>query len=273
MTSALRAVLGTVSLLSGLAHAAPVALVQYNGDRHFADPEKNLAALSALIPRNAQVAVLPEGAIFGYATPSETWCRPGLTQFRGRSCRDVSAVAQEIPEGWLTRRWAAYAREHGMSVVFQTPERDASTGRFFNTLVAVGPDGDVAAYRKRELYYIDEAYATPGVGPAVIRTAAGEFGLLICADANRMAFFDEYRARGVDGVIISMNWDQSPADPQRGASHLFARLAALSGLPLLVSDSAPWDGTGLYTPEGPHRLRGSLSEPAVERDGVALVDF
>ena len=49
-----------------------------------------------------------------------------------------------------------------MYLVVGLIERDADTGRLFNSAVLVGPDGVVGAYRKLHLAAEDRAWATPG---------------------------------------------------------------------------------------------------------------
>lgn len=254
---------------------AKLGLIQYDADRHFGDRATNLAKLTALtelaIDDGARIVLHPEGSTWGYVSRDEIWAHPALAdgrpRFAGRRGRDVSTIAELVPGGPTTRHWAAIARARGTFVAYHLPERDS--GRFYSTLGVVGPDGFVLKYRKRVLYRVDQAFARAGQRAAILDTPWGRFGLMICLDATYDGpLYDDYVGRGVDGILIAMDWDDDPHGPMAARTWL-ANRAAHNGVPLFAADSPRWDGTGKYPPGAP-RERVGLADPGVGVEGLSV---
>ena len=247
-------------------------MIQYDGDSHFGDYEHNLQSLTALaedaVAKGAKIIVTPEGSLYGYAGKDELWCKPGLVEFKGRKCRDVSKIAESVPGGKSGDYWAEFSRKHGVFVLFNLPEFDGTS--FYNTLGVTGPTGFVARYRKRMLYKTDKAYATAGTEPTVLKTEYGCFGLMICLDASTQSpYFEEYKALETDALIIAMDWDDDPSG-HYAAKLKFREWALLHEIDIYASDSAPWDGSGKYPSTGAERQRDGLPPDAVGVQGVCL---
>jgi predicted amidohydrolase len=248
-----------------------MALVQYNADAIFGDLAAIRADLDASAiearDKGATIIVFPEGSSTGYASASETWCLPGESMFSGLACRDVSEIAQEVPNGETIAHWSDFSQENQIYVVYWFVERDGD--QFYNALGVSGPDGFMTRYRKRSLYFIDEAYASAGSESVTFATPWGKFGLMICLDGNASDFYyEEYIEAEVDGIILSMDWDQAPV-PRGPASSTFRARAARHNLRIYAADVSPWDGTGLYLPGDVPREREGLSEPAVGQNGIS----
>lgn len=250
-----------------------IGLVQYDGDGPlFGDRDANLAALTmwaeAAIAQGAKIVVLPEGSTYGYASDTELWCAPGLDAYMGRSCRDVSSVAEPLPGGITTDYWASFAAEHDVFVVYHVPEVDGAS--YYASLGVVDASGFVTRYRKRSLYYVDEAYATPGNESVVLETPYGSFGLMICLDGTYDGpYYDAYVNAGVDGIIIAMDWDDDPDGPA-AAIEWFRDRADANGVRIYASDVSTWDGTGLYLPGDVPRERNGLPPIAIDVDGISV---
>jgi predicted amidohydrolase len=249
-----------------------IGLVQYDGDVHFGDVAANREQLTlwaeAAIEQGAKIVVLPEGSTYGYASATELWCAPGMQSYEGRSCRDVSMVAEALPGGPTTDYWIEFAARHDVSVVYHVPERDGDL--FYASLGVVDPSGFVTRYRKRSLYYVDAAYATPGNESVVIDTPWGRFGLMICLDGTYDGpFYDEYLAAGVDGIIISMDWDDDP-NGDAAAISWFRERARANDVKIYAADVSTWDGTGLYLPGNVPRERNGLPAIAIDIDGISV---
>lgn len=249
-----------------------IALVQYDSTAHFGDKRANLVALTQFaeraVTRGARLIVFPEGAIAGYATPNETWCRPGLDECAQRNCRDITLAAEDPAEGPTSLYWQRFAALHSVWIAFQMPEVDGNL--FYNSLMVVGPEGLVTRYRKRSLYYIDECYAKRGAQAAVLDLPFAKFGLMVCADANEAEFFNEYRQMGVEQILISMDWDESPTDPYRSANAFFTKTAHDQDMDILAADNSLFDGTGIYSADGGTRQRSGMATSAVSEDGLSF---
>jgi predicted amidohydrolase len=251
-----------------------IGLIQYNGDRYFGEYDTNLANLEdwslEAIDRGATIIVQPEGSTYGYASQTEVWCAPGMSSWYGRQCRDVSDVAEPIPGGATTTHWEAFATLHEVYVLYSLPE--AAGQLFYNTLGVVGPDGYVTKYRKRALYYIDQAYAQPGQEAVVLQTPFGDFGLMLCLDGSYNGpYYDNYNALGVDAIIIPMDWDEDPYGPT-SAAITFTNRAEDNDIVIYGADVSTWDGTAKYIPGQP-RERNGLPPVAVGQDGVSVHVF
>lgn len=251
-----------------------MGLIQYDGDAHFGDYEHNVHELTALalqaVANGSKLIVMPEGSSYGYASKDELWCKPGMTVFRGKRCRDVSAVAERVPGGRSAEYWSAFARRHGVYVLFSVLEADGD--QFYNTMGIAGPNGFEGKYRKRRLYYTDQAYATPGTERFILDTPYGRFGLLICLDATDSPYFKDYKDAGASAVIVAMDWDDDP-DGQHSAIKKFREWAAKDGVDIYAADSAPWDGAGKYPASGAPRERDGLPAVGVGTEGVSVHRF
>lgn len=150
--------------------------------------DENLAAIGKLTgeaaERGARVVVFPEFAMF---------TAPKLDE------RFVDSA--ETLDGPFAGGLAEVARRHGVFVVAGINERLDEPGRISNTLVAVGPGGDVVAeYRKIHLYdafgYRESAIVRHGeiTDPETFTVEGVTFGMQTCYDVR----FPEVTRRIVD---------------------------------------------------------------------------
>ena len=244
-------------------------MIQYNGDVHFNQYAENRANLTKLadeaVRNRSNIIVFPEGSSYGYGGDDAAWCAPASGN--PPSCHDVTAAAEPVPAGPSTVYWENFSRFHHVYVLFNLPEADG--GRYFNTSVIVGPDGYVAKYRKRALFVVDTAYATPGDEPLVLNTPYGKFGILVCMDATYPGYLEAYKAAGADATILMMDWDEDP-NGSYAARTFMADRAAAARLDIFASDVSSWDGTGLYSSQGGARQRNGLPPNAIGQDGISF---
>lgn len=248
-----------------------VALVQYDSSRHFGDYEHNMSQLRAYadeaVENEASLIVFPEGAIYGYASDEELWCKPNQQACAQKRCRNIDTVAEAIPAGKTSQAWITFAQEHNTYVNFNIPEKVGS--RYFNTSVVVGPHGLVGKYQKRALYYVDSCYAEAGSTETIVTLPFGKFGMMICADGNQDSYFRSYASQTADGILLQMDWDQAPDGSSRDAAIFFQNAARRHKVDIFASDNSKSDGTGMYNHRRSKRQRDGLSEPAVGEDGLS----
>jgi predicted amidohydrolase len=187
-----------------------VAAIQFVS--RWARPEENRRALAPLVREAAQggakIIVLPETAISGYMSHDIrlTWqveggrLTPGL---QGVSPKDV---AETVP-GPSTRELGGWAKELGIYLTVPLVEIDPASGKYFNALALMGPDGSqLLHYRKLNPWpWAERGWATAGDrGHQVIDTPYGQLGLLICYDIN----FEppKLQERQVDHLLYSIAW-------------------------------------------------------------------
>jgi len=281
MKSLFAALLALPLLLCAPALAMPgkIAVVQYRPA--FGETETNIHRLTAYaeeaVRGGANLVLFPEGAIFGYDSGSEVWCRPGMNSFQNsdgdsRECRDVSQVAEMVPFDPTTQYWRNFAMEKRIYVLFNIIE--VSNNEYYNTLVALDPQGNVTPYRKRILFETEYPYASPGDDSVVLDTPFGKFGLMICIDgfdtdaqeSLDRGFYSDYKAAGANAILIPMNWDIYDAENDFAAQSVFADRAKRFDIDIFASDA--YDGTARYWASGGPRDRGGLPSP-VNSEGVS----
>jgi predicted amidohydrolase len=168
------------------------------------DKDANLASIGKLAAeaagRGARVVVFPEFAMF---------TAPRLD-------RRFLDTAEPL-DGPFAAGLGELARRHGLHVVAGVNERLDDPGRISNTLLAIGPDGAVAAtYRKTHLYdafgYTESEIVRPGpIGDPETFTVDGvRFGLQTCYDVR----FPEVTRRivdaGADVLALPAEWVPGP---------------------------------------------------------------
>ncbi|MEU6749331.1 carbon-nitrogen hydrolase family protein [Spirillospora sp. NPDC046719] len=168
------------------------------------DKDANLASIGKLAAeaaaRGARVVVFPEFAMF---------TAPKLD-------RRFLDTAEPL-DGPFAAGLGELARRHGLHVVAGVNERLDDPGRISNTLLAIGPDGAVAAtYRKTHLYdafgYKESEVVRPGpIGDPETFTVDGvRFGMQTCYDVR----FPEVTRRivdaGADVLALPAEWVPGP---------------------------------------------------------------
>lgn len=225
----------------------------------FGEPEKNREALGRCVAeaagRGADVVVLPEAAVTGYMSPDlrRTWQTGGRPTTAGLTGVDPKDAAETVP-GPSTRFFAALARKHGIHLTVPLLEADRRTGRYFNTVVLLGPDGALLThYRKIDPWpWAERSWATSGdLGRPVADTPFGRFGTLICFDIHRQAA--EMSKLKIDTLLYSIAWvDEEDSDwfpvrlPAIAARHQFNIVGANWTVPYRKDgEPAPdWSGYG-----------------------------
>lgn len=219
------------------------------------DPDANRQHLAALVERaaamGAQVVVLPETAVSGYASwdLKTTWQVEGRPISEGLAGRDPRAVAEAVP-GESTRFFAALARKRRVYLTVPLLECDRKTHRYFNTVVLLGPDGLLLRhYRKRNPWpWAEQSWATPGdLGNSVIDTPFGRFAMLICYDIHEQTKI--LAEQKVDTLLYSIAWVDDPRSdwfidrlPAVAARHNLNIVGANWSVP--EGYTADWSGYG-----------------------------
>ncbi|MBI5367231.1 MAG: carbon-nitrogen hydrolase family protein [Planctomycetes bacterium] len=171
---------------------AAVAVVQFNPIRGAV--AANLVRLAELAERalaaGVRLVVLPEMAATGYRFPGPDAVRPLAEPVAGRTFAALAPLA----------------RRHAATLVAGFVE--TAGGRLYNSALAVGPDGRLAAhYRKRLLYVDDTSWASPGDLPyPVFDTPCGRATLGICMDINGAEFVNWLHSGAATLACFPTNW-------------------------------------------------------------------
>ena len=139
---------------------------------------------------------------------------------------------EPLPDAWVSTLQDC-ARDLGVTVFVGLPERDPTTGRLHNTLLAIGPTGQILG-RHRKIRTIkggSEAWSSPGDAVApVVAPLLGPVGMLICADACDSSLATSLKEQGARLLISAANW----APGLYGPSGEWEECSAKSGLPMIV---------------------------------------
>jgi predicted amidohydrolase len=202
-----------------------------------ADPVENLASIRALteraVARGASLVVFPE-----YSSYFEPQLGQGYVD-----------AAQPL-DGDFVVGLAALATEFSVHLVAGLVATSDDPARFSNTLVAVGPDGSVAAtYRKMHLYdafgSLESDWVVAGPLDEPQTFAWGDFtvGMQTCYDAR----FPEVTRRlvdaGADLVLLPSEWVRGPLKEHHWRTLLTAR-AIENTIYIAAADQAPPTGVG-----------------------------
>lgn len=178
-----------------------IAVVQMNTT--LGEPEANLAKMSDYIrqiatAQKADLVVFPELAVTGYE------CGVRFVQ-----------LAQRVP-GPSVNYIAQRANEQSVHVVFGLPTKERVESILFNSVVMVGPEGDVVAhYRKLHLRGEEQMLFRPGFR---LETAETPFGLVGLQAGWDLYFPEGARSLCLDGaevVIVSAAWTNDRAEEWR----------------------------------------------------------
>jgi deaminated glutathione amidase len=179
-----------------------VAVVQYVASD---DKRANLARLGELVGQavaaGATLVVAPEAAMHGF----------------GDGSKPLAPVAEPL-DGAFVSGVSKCAARHGVTVVaglFEPVEDDDQ--RAYNTVVAVGPDGElIGRYRKQHLFdalgWAESKRLEPGAADERLVFDCGEFrvGVMTCYDVRFPELGRALADDGVDLLALPAAWVAGP---------------------------------------------------------------
>lgn len=153
---------------------------------------------------------------------------------------------------------SAVAVKYGAYIVVVLGEHDG--GRQFNTAVALGPEGAVAArYRKRHLYYEPQFDAGPVDQPErMFDTAFGRVGLCICFD---VLFADTMAALQEADVVVSPSWWVNVQPLLTGVAMHSAVARLLNKTLIAPSSGYNWFNSGSAVMDASGRVAAAVYNP------------
>lgn len=173
-----------------------VAAVQYAPA--FKDVEANRQTAHKLVRRaageGAQLIVLPELCLTGYSFMSKS---------------EAELFAEVVPHGPDFVGFQQLATFLNAAIAWGFVEKDAGTGKLYNSQAIILPGGAYAAYRKINRWGQDWIWSEAGTGsPPIIEYLGKKIGLLICRDVRDKApaWKDFYEPGDADIVVFSTNW-------------------------------------------------------------------
>src|SRR5262245_55521011 len=164
------------------------------------------------------------------------------------------------PDPWMASL-CQRAAQLGVTVFLSHPERDAQSGKCYNTLFVIAADGCIVGkHRKIHTLSGAEGWSSPGevVTPVPV-PPVGNVGLLICADAYTPTIATNLKAQGAQMLVSAAAWGPGLHGPDGECE----RCSRETGLPLLVCNR-----TGIV-----RTLRFTAAESLVVKDGQRLCSF
>lgn len=163
------------------------------------------------------------------------------------------------PDPWMTHFCQLVARLR-VTVFLSHPERNAQTGKLYNTVFVIAADGTlVGRHRKINVVPIAEAWSSPGDQATPIAVPPWQVGVLICADAYTPGIAQHLHAQGAQLLVSAAAWGPAPHGPDGS----WERCSLATGLPLVVCNRTGRD----------HTLSFLDAESVVVHAGKRLVSF
>lgn len=260
--------------MSGNAHDAARLTVGVLQFAPGADQDDNLAAIDRL---TAEAANRGAGLVVGPEYASS---------FTGGPSRATAESAEDL-DGPFVTALGKIARRHDVHLVVGMAERTSvlaahgsvagPSDRYFNTLVAVAPSGDVVArYRKIHLYDAFGARESefvasgdPRERPQTFRVRGFRVGLATCYDLRFPESVRVLADEGADVVCIPAQWVPGPRKERHWQTLLAAR-AIESTVAVVAADHPAPHGVGLSSIVNPW---GDALASLGAEEGVAVAEL
>lgn len=233
-----------------------VALVQF--EPVFGDRDGNVARLVALChSAPADLYILPELATTGYQFVSDS----EVHEFSDRTSSPRIAA------------FAAASKELDAAIVFGFAERSGES--FYNSSLAVLPDGRSCLYRKTHLFYKETLYFQPGnTGFPVFEFRGTRVGMAICFDWFFPESFRTLALKGADIIAhcsnLVMPYCQRADFAASVQNRIFIATVNRVGSEQREAERLEFTGESvLVSPRGEYLLRGPTD---VEKVLVADID-
>jgi predicted amidohydrolase len=196
----------------------------------FYDKKRNveniLQQLRLAAEKGADLVVFPEQILQGYLTDT--------LSFNVENVRWQYAQAEVVESGEGINQVRDAVRALGIFAVIGMTERHPEREEvLFNTVVLLGPEGDVGRYRKVHQPGDEKHVYYPGDDFPVFDTAIGRIGMLICYDKVFPESTRELALKGADIMIMPTAWALAgdSEDPEQDSMvdsyTLFGRVRAL----------------------------------------------
>ncbi|MET3467746.1 carbon-nitrogen hydrolase family protein [Microbacterium sp. NPDC006705] len=233
-----------------------------------ADVDDNLRAIAGFVERarsrGAQIVLFPEYSSY-FVDPFDETLRENAQDLQGPFVEGLGDLA----------------RHHGVHIVAGLLERASDAERVRNTVVAVGPDGLVASYRKLHLYDAfgqrESDWVEPGAiaPPETFEIDGVRFALMTCYDLRFPEIGRVLADTGAHVVLVPAQWVRGPLKELQWNTLLRAR-AIENTFFVAAADHPPPLGvgnSGVFDPQGVEIAAvGTSSDVAVAHIDVHAVE-
>jgi predicted amidohydrolase len=168
---------------------------------------------------------------------------PEEDEFRNRA--DIKPFV-ETTDGKTSKRFAKLAKELKIYLVTGIAEVEASTDKYFNTLLVFNPKGQlIQTYRKINLFEGELKFLSAGTERKYFETEFGKVGLFTCYDIH----FDNpardlVRLDKVKAISFSTSWVGD------NGITTFQSFAKSNGVYFMASNHTYFPDSGVIAPDG-----------------------
>lgn len=156
------------------------------------------------VEKGAELVLTPEFSIVGY--PSHEGIPAEEDNFQNRG--EVAPYVESIP-GPSIRYFSNLAKELKIYLHIGFAEVDSRTKKYFNTVVALDPQGKIVAkYRKIHLFKVETKFLDEGDKPVTYQSPFGKIGIVICSDIYSPFPMDDYKKMKLGILALSTSWAQ-----------------------------------------------------------------
>jgi predicted amidohydrolase len=189
----------------------------------------------------AELVITPEFATVGY--PDIPELPPEEDEYRNPE--DIRPYVETVP-GPATEYFGKLAKELKIYLHIGLPEVDPVTNAYYNTVVALNPNGEIAAkFRKINLYTGENNFLQPGTDIATYDSPFGKVGIIICADVYSSNPMTLYKDAGAGILALSTSWAQ-----WNTGMNYFKRGAIRNSAFLLAANQNYFPDSGVVNPDG-----------------------
>lgn len=190
----------------------------------------------------AKLVITPEFGVLAY--PDIPELPPEEDEFR--TPEEIAPYVEAIPGGKTTRVFSKLAKELKIYLHIGLAEVDLGSGRYYNTVVAFDPDGNIVAkYHKATLFAQENDFLSAGTELGYYDSPWGQIAIIICADVYGTFPMNAYRKLKMPILALSTSW----AHPNSGMD-AFVRGARQNGSYLLAANATYFPDSGVINPDG-----------------------
>jgi predicted amidohydrolase len=190
----------------------------------------------------AKMIITPEFGIVNYPDI------PGLSAEDDdfRTPQDIAPYVETVP-GPTTDYFGKLSKELGVYIHVGFAEIDTKTKKYYNTVVAMDPQGNIAAkYRKINLYELENKFLSASTTPLTyLNSFFGTIGFAICADISASNPMSAYSNGKADAVALSTSWAQ-----WNSGMPAFQSAAIQAHTYVLAANNVYFPDSGVVNPDG-----------------------
>lgn len=159
--------------------------------------------------------------------------------------------AEAVPEGVVLQRWLRESQKHNLYIIAGILERAGD--KYFNSAVAIGPQGLLAHYRKAHLFSWERHRLEAGDnGFSTLDVSGTKTGILVCYDLRFVEVVRLLALAGVQMLCVPTTWTDvgkpQPLDRHGwcAAAHLAVGHAYANKMFMLCAGRVGQEGTVRY---------------------------